>query len=689
MILGLMIGASCALAAPAPLQNAGNPFLPMPLLDTFDDTIAYDDNIPWWWYNGQSNFNLATKFTPLAPFELQEFAVAFNSNGDTVQVTLCADDDPLNQPGTVLAGPWFVYIAQTGIWYPFVIDTMSSPAYQFAAGENFWLNVFSPGPPWETFDISPTIPQRSVVKFLGQTTYMNSPGDNFIRAVGEYTGSIVDVACDSIWHNGNFFAQNGSSFAINARVRNANPLMSATFDVGCHIYTEVNDSTYVLFDSLALENVNLGAGASTTVTWPADFTFDTDGRYRIDAIAYYPGDVNLDNNSSSTETQIYTLPPPSVELRYDDTAPDGAAYTSAIGDAWGMMFDPQAGGTYNIASVSISTSAIAGNIEAGIRLLDDNAGMPGIILWETSQVMAAGWNDFNVGVSTAGPVYLMYVFENGANTAALSMDGYPKSGNAWEYDFGTDTYSPAPGSEDWAMRITLDDVEPPPPFVVNLTYVSGSPVPASGGQIFFDIFVQYNGTSAIDYDAWLATEYEGGPPTTLVLRVLQNYQPGWAINRPGTMFPVPGAWAPGDYIHFARVGDEPGTVWQEDSFPWIKSGVSDGSNFQPYPVDGAENPFVTIDKNAASVTHKFALKGAYPNPFNPTTSISFDLAYSAIVKLSVYDIAGRQVATLVDGYRSAGSHDVMFDASNLTSGIYITKLTAGNQIAATKLVLLK
>jgi len=229
----------------------------------------------------------------------------------------------------------------------------------------------------------------------------------------------------------------------------------------------------------------------------------------------------------------------------------------------------------------------------------------------------------------------------------------------------------------------------PPDFDVNLTYVSGSPVPAGGGNLFFDIFVQYNGTVPINYDAWLAVEYEGGPPTTVVLRALTNYMPGWVINRPNTSFPVPGAYAAGNYMHYGRVGDEPGVVWQEDGFPWVKSGASDGSNFQPFPVAGADDPFDTIDKSGSILPTENTLIEAYPNPFNPTTAISIQLSAFSHVTLSIYDVTGSNVATLIDGYRNAGAYKSTFDATNLPSGIYFARVMSGDFVQTQKLVLMK
>jgi hypothetical protein len=73
---------------------------------------------------------------------------------------------------------------------------------------------------------------------------------------------------------------------------------------------------------------------------------------------------------------------------------------------------------------------------------------------------------------------------------------------------------------------------------------------------------------------------------------------------------------------------------------------------------------------------EYALLQNYPNPFNPTTTLAFDLPEPSQVTLTVYDYIGREIATVVNGYRSAGHFEVTFDASRLSSGVYFYKLSA-------------
>jgi uncharacterized delta-60 repeat protein len=93
--------------------------------------------------------------------------------------------------------------------------------------------------------------------------------------------------------------------------------------------------------------------------------------------------------------------------------------------------------------------------------------------------------------------------------------------------------------------------------------------------------------------------------------------------------------------------------------------------------------------NTEEIADNFALHQNYPNPFNPTTVIKYDIVKSSNVKLAVYDIAGREVARLVDGYATAGKYEAVFTSNNLSSGTYFYVLTAGEFRDVKKMTLVK
>jgi hypothetical protein len=112
--------------------------------------------------------------------------------------------------------------------------------------------------------------------------------------------------------------------------------------------------------------------------------------------------------------------------------------------------------------------------------------------------------------------------------------------------------------------------------------------------------------------------------------------------------------------------------------------------------DGSDLPDVSqmmADENLASESSTnaegYALDSNYPNPFNPSTTISFTIPQAQHVSLVVYDALGREVATLVDSELGAGSHTVTFEGQNLSSGVYIYRIRSGDFVQEKKMQLLK
>lgn len=101
------------------------------------------------------------------------------------------------------------------------------------------------------------------------------------------------------------------------------------------------------------------------------------------------------------------------------------------------------------------------------------------------------------------------------------------------------------------------------------------------------------------------------------------------------------------------------------------------------------SPITSIENNYTNIPTGYELFNNYPNPFNPTTKISYSVPQLSFVSLKVFDSLGKEVAELVNGEKYPGSFEVNFNASNLPSGVYFYRLTAGNFSQTKKLILMK
>jgi lysophospholipase L1-like esterase len=107
------------------------------------------------------------------------------------------------------------------------------------------------------------------------------------------------------------------------------------------------------------------------------------------------------------------------------------------------------------------------------------------------------------------------------------------------------------------------------------------------------------------------------------------------------------------------------------------------------PLAGKGDTFTDLAPSTGSQPLVFALEQNYPNPFNPSTEIAFILEQAGIVSLRVYDLLGREIAVLQDGWQDAGIHQVRFNAAGLPSGMYVYQLRAGGQAAVRRMLLMK
>ncbi|UCH66955.1 MAG: T9SS type A sorting domain-containing protein [Ignavibacterium sp.] len=99
--------------------------------------------------------------------------------------------------------------------------------------------------------------------------------------------------------------------------------------------------------------------------------------------------------------------------------------------------------------------------------------------------------------------------------------------------------------------------------------------------------------------------------------------------------------------------------------------------------------FTDVENNEDESITSYELFNNYPNPFNPSTNIRYQLPEPGNVSLKVFDVLGREVMELVDEQQAAGSYNINFEASDLASGIYFYRLKAGSYVSIKKMMLLK
>jgi hypothetical protein len=155
-----------------------------------------------------------------------------------------------------------------------------------------------------------------------------------------------------------------------------------------------------------------------------------------------------------------------------------------------------------------------------------------------------------------------------------------------------------------------------------------------------------------------------------------------------------------DRTDFARISNDiPATNSANGhSYSYLDQGLINGTTYYYKLVDvdinGIETVNSIIAETSPSPEHsisplEYGLRQNFPNPFNPKTTIAYDIKEEGFVTLTVYDIMGREIMTLVNDHKAAGSYSLTFDASKLASGIYLYRLSVNGFSDMKKMVVLK
>jgi hypothetical protein len=346
-------------------------------------------------------------------------------------------------------------------------------------------------------------------------------------------------------------------------------------------------------------------------------------------------------------------------------------------------------GTVTLAQITI-TSGDASAINAVGNVLTNhidslttsvNIGSPGATSWDFSALNSQFTNTFTSVVPSLSPyisdfptanVVFSYDeildtnFANGWQYTTQNSGAYLMNGVVIKSDFGTDEflnkaiYSPA--QVFYPLPFTYNSQWNSSFTIANTSFYNGTPL--------FNTIA--NHTESVMVDAWGNMTLPGGA-VLQALRVRSDdiyTSPSPPFYRRVISYSfITKSGAKVDVTAIDTTAPNSGIISTE-GVTWRSTGI------------------VGIDKEEL-IPSKFYLSQNYPNPFNPSTVIKYQLPISSQVTLKVYDVLGDEVATLVDEERPAGSYEIKFNASKLSSGIYFYIINAGSFHQTRKMILMK
>ncbi|MBU2501974.1 S8 family serine peptidase [bacterium] len=226
----------------------------------------------------------------------------------------------------------------------------------------------------------------------------------------------------------------------------------------------------------------------------------------------------------------------------------------------------------------------------------------------------------------------------------------------------------------------------------------GAPVtiPATGGTFTYD--VEITNTTAADITASVGVQAVLPNGTTMLLTRLDNqlFPAGGTVGRSGLTQAVPAAAPAGDYTYQVGVGYSQAQVIDADGFGFMKLvAKSAGAPVSGWDLKGWDLLGDPARQDGDRTPAAFALSGAVPNPFNPMTTLAFDLPRTAAVRLEVYDMRGKLVRTLLDGVRmEAGRHEAVWRGDDqagrpVAGGVYFYRMRADDFESVRRMTLVK
>lgn len=665
----LMMWAAPSSAFNLMISPSGEPIEPPPFDSPQPDTIKYDDGGYYYLY-GPTNLWGIVRFTAPSDFEVRCIYIQMlnpNSVSDGVNVGIY-NDNGAGQPGTLVSGPYY-YPGPLWLGYVWLDVELDEPFPTFSAGENFFV-IFGPAPTgtqtqgWFLYvDSNGNTENRSGYGNSQSGPWsFDLPGDLIVRAGGE-VASYTDLSAVSCFNNTQkFFMDSGEEVTYRAEIANVGTDDVSSYRVIWRVYN--NLGVQVFADSA--DYGALSSGATATHDCPTPWTTGAPGYYEATATVWNADDPLVENNTTGLEQGIGPLG--FDWLKYDD-GESNTSVSSSAGNGWGNRFDPP---SYPVKVDSIqiwisdaipsSQVEIVNFIGASVVPLGSYTG-PLAANANTIDVTAQDINVFEGGIGVSymyqspGSIYKDDNMPCAAANSNMLPTAYQVAGGSW---------SPFE-SGDWMIRVYCSESSAVPPYpVIRLNPEAVDFGETTVGDPVIEYFWVCNdgGEDLIVTNILISSGLEdeivvGSTSFTVTTLDSQEVEVTWTPNEEGDMS--------GNLL-----------IMNNDTSPYPEF----------LPISGTATA-VGVQPVQGSQPIAYAFEGNYPNPFNASTQFTFSLPEAGNVSLKIYDIRGQEVATLTDGWLAQGSYNVTYDASALSSGVYIYRLVANEFKASGKMVLLK
>lgn len=326
---------------------------------------------------------------------------------------------------------------------------------------------------------------------------------------------------------------------------------------------------------------------------------------------------------------------------------------------------------------------------------------------QTSRTINSG---ITVVPASTGPDYLHYKFENNPTSTLVFNCAIPgvginpapftvhTLGSGGQFDSclvgtgGTNSgiatgWQTNLGSGSWTISMWLNDL----PVNTSLYYLFGESTGSfrcflGGAAGAGNITLRGTGITNVDVPGV-------GPGPTVVHFVYDSAASNIKAYKNGvlavTISQTPLNLANGTGFKVGAYSTSAGLFGKMDEFRLYHKALTAAEVLSTWNQDIACGVVVGINNNNNNIPANYSLEQNYPNPFNPSTKINFSIPKSGMVDLRVFDILGREVAALINGMTQAGTHSVEFNASELSSGVYLYTLKAGDFKATKKMLLIK